>query len=79
MRSLNFSVGGVGVRSSAFSMGGVGACSLIFSAGGVGVRLVLFGDCRSPGTKGNSSTGFGVDEPSDSSSSETSGLSWLLL
>ena len=57
MRSSAFSAGGVGMRSSAFSAVGVVMRSSAFSAGGVGVPLVLLGDCRSLGTKGNSSVG----------------------
>ena len=70
VRSSAFSMGGVGERSLTFSVGCVGMCSRFFSAGGVGVCLVLFGDCRSPGTKGNSFVGSGVDESSGSSSTD---------
>ena len=92
--SFTLSAGvGVGVCSFVFSMGGgVGGRSFVFSAGGgvsgrsfafvtggcVGVRLVLSVDCRSTRTKGNSSVGFGVDECSESSSSGSSRVSWLL-
>ena len=79
VRSLIFSAGGVGVRSLILFAGGVGVRSRFFSAVGVGVPLVFFGDFRSSGTKGNFSVGSGVDEPSDSSSSRPSGVSWLLL
>ena len=65
-------MGGVGARSLTFSVGCVGMCSRFFSAGGVGVCLVLFGDCQSLGTKGNSFVGSGVDELSGSSSTDRS-------
>ena len=79
MRSFASSAGGVGIRSSASLAGGVGMRSFTSSAVGVSVRLVLFGDCRSPDTKGTSSVHSGVDKPSDSSSFGSFGLSWLLL
>ena len=78
-RSSTSSGGGVGARFLTLSAGGVGARSRFFSAGGVGVRLVLFGDYWSLGTNGNSSVGSGGNEPADSSSSRSSGVSWLLL
>ena len=81
VRSFIFSAGGgIGVRSSAFSTGGgVGLRSSAFSAdGGVGMRLVLSVDCRSTGTKGNSSVGSGVGVCSESWSSGSSRVSWML-
>ena len=84
--SASRSDGGVGFRSSVFSAcqfgGGVGLCSSIFSAcrfgGGVGLRLVLSLDCRSTSIMGNVVVGSGVSVCFKSSSSEFSGVSWML-
>ena len=72
--SFTFSAGGDGVRSFTFSEGGDGVRSFTFPVGVDGVRLFLLGDCRCSGTKGNSSIGSGVGQPSDSSSSRPSGV-----
>ena len=94
VHSFTFSTGsGVSVRYFVFSAGGgVGGCSFVFSAGGgvggrsfafatgggVGVRLDLSVDRRSTGTKGNSSVGSGVGVCSESWSSGSSRVSWML-
>ena len=79
MRSSASFTAGVGVRSCASTIGGVGMRSFTSSAVGDSVRLFLFGDYRSPYTKGNSFVGSGVAESSNSSSSGSFGVSWLLL
>ena len=81
VHSFTFSTGsGVSVRYFVFSAGGgVGGRSFAFVTGGcVGVRLVLSVDCRSTRTKGNSSVSSGVSVCSESSSSRSSGVSWVL-
>ena len=78
--------GVVGLCSSVFSAsrsdGGVGFRSSVFSAcqfgGGVGLRLVLSLDCRSTSIMGNVVVGSGVSVCFKSSSSEFSGVSWML-
>ena len=81
VHSFTFSTGsGVSVRYFVFSAGGgVGGRSFAFATGGgVGVRLDLSVDRRSTGTKGNSSVGSGVGVCSESWSSGSSRVSWML-